>query len=102
MGKTRKYDEERELPSPWEWVIVTLFSLSIVLFGLLVYHIIPDGPRHWDLGQLPDTPGESVFSTETPSRRAVVPRQMPMLPEAQPLNPPKAHRDPLGERETDR
>lgn len=98
MGKTRKYDEERELPSPWEWVIITLFSASIVLFGLMVYHLVDDGPRYWDLGQLPDTPAESVFSTETPDRRAVVPPQLPKWPASQAPNPPKEHNEQLRER----
>ncbi|MBT1071510.1 hypothetical protein [Pelotalea chapellei] len=102
MERQRKYDEERELPSPWEWVIITLFSASIVLFGLLVYHLIQEGPRYWDFGQLPDTPAESIYSTKAPPTRTVVPRQMPVLPGSQPLNPAKPHQEHLRERGTSR
>ena len=90
MADRKKYEEERELPSPWEWVIITLFSASIMGFGLLVYKSVEDGPRHWDFGQLADTPAESIYSTEEPAAPAAKPvRQLPALPEAQPANKPK-------------
>lgn len=93
------YDEERELPSPWEWVIVSIFSLSIVAFGATVYRLVDDGPRHWDVGQMADTPAESVLSTETPPMRVVVPLQVHPLPEARPINgPQKNPREQLRER----
>ena len=99
MEQRKKYDEERELPSPWEWVIVTLFSASIIAFGLLVYYIIPEGPRHWDSASLPtprqnrSTPPNSRNLRKVPSKR-----QLPRLPEAQPENPAKPPREQLKER----
>jgi hypothetical protein len=100
----RKYDEERELHSPWEWVIITLFSASIMGFGLLVYHLVDDGPRYWDLGQLADTPAESIYSTDKPQPNVGIP-QTPPLPGAKrfvPPQPPKPEGAQLGEREQKR
>jgi hypothetical protein len=98
MAEKKKYDEERELPSPWEWVIVTLLSLAIIGYGLLAYRFVLEGPRHWDFGQLPDAPGESIYSTEEPPTALRPGRQIPPLPEAQPPNPPKPHNEQLRER----
>ena len=94
----RKYDEDRELPSPWEWVIITLFSASLIAFGLLVYRIVPDGPRHWDVGQLPDTPAEYIYSTEQPWTSGGPQRQSPRLPEAQTHIPSKPRNEQQRER----
>ena len=99
MADKRKYEEDRELPSPWEWVIIIVFSASIVGFGLLVYYTVEDGPRYWDFGQLPDTPAESIYSTEQPKPAdGKLQRQLPKLPETQPQNPPKPPRQQLKER----
>lgn len=94
----RKYDEDRELPSPWEWVIITFFSAAIVGFGVLVYWIVPDGPRYWDVGQLPDTPAESIYSTEQPWSSVRPQRQLPRLPEAGGELPRKPRNEQLRER----
>jgi hypothetical protein len=87
MKEKKWYDEDQELPSPWEWVIVIVFSASIMAFGWLVYLIIPERPRQWDFGQLPDTPAESVYSTDQPDLARKSPRQIHALPEARPLQP---------------
>jgi hypothetical protein len=87
MEDKHLYDEDQELPSPWEWVIIILFSASIMGFGWLVYLLVPDVPRHWDFGQLPDTPAESIYSTDQPDLTRKSQRQILRLPEAQPVNP---------------
>jgi hypothetical protein len=84
MEQRKRYDEDQELPSPWEWVIIVLFSAAIMGFGWMVYLLIPDAPRQWDFGQLPDTPAEYIYSTHEPDPAKRVPRQIPQLPESQP------------------
>jgi len=84
MEQKRRYDEEKEIPSPWEWVIVILFSAAIMGFGWMVYLLIPDAPRQWDFGQLPDTPAEQIYSTREPDLAQKSPRQIAPLPEARP------------------
>lgn len=84
MAQNRKYDEKQELPSPWEWVILTVFSASIMGFGWLVYLTVQDAPRRWDFGQLPDAPAESFYSTDQPRLERVPRQQIPPLPEALP------------------
>ena len=34
----------------------------------MVYTFVLEGPRKWDFGQLPDTPAESIYSTEKPPK----------------------------------
>jgi hypothetical protein len=97
MEHRRLYEEEQELPHPWEWVIIVLFSAALAGYGLLVYRLVPDTPRTWDFGQLPDTPAESIYSTDLPRPAVKPPRQIPRLPEAQPLNPSRPRNEPLGE-----
>jgi len=92
MEDKHLYDEHQELPSPWEWVILVVFSASIAGFGWLVYSVVPDAPRHWDFGQLPDTPAESIYSTEQPDLSKKPQRQILTLPEAQPLKPVPSER----------
>ncbi|MBJ6726092.1 hypothetical protein [Geomesophilobacter sediminis] len=96
MDEKKWYDEHRELPSPWEWIIVVLFSAAIVGYGLIVFYAVGDGPRHWDVGQLPDTPAESIYSTDEP--RGKVQRQLPRLPESYGPTIEKAPREQLRER----
>ena len=87
MEERPLYDEHQELPSPWEWIIVIALSASLMGFGWLVYLVVPDGPRFWDFGQLPDAPAESIYSTEQPDLSRKPQQQIWRLPEAQP-NPP--------------
>jgi hypothetical protein len=87
MEDNRWYDEEHELPAFWGWLFVITFSAAIMGFGWLVYLLIPDAPRLWDFGQLPDTPAESIYSTEEPGISKRPHRQVGRLPEAQPQTP---------------
>jgi len=98
MEEKHLYDEKQELPSPWEWVILIVFSASIMGFGWLVYLLVPDAPRHWDFGQFPDAPAESIYSTEQPDLARKPQPQIQPLPEAQPLTPgpPKDNRGERG------
>lgn len=93
MSEIKWYEEEHELPPLWGWVLVVMLSASLVGFGWLVYLIVPDGPRHWDFGQLPDTPAESIYSTETPGATARPRRQLFRLPEALPDKPGARQRE---------
>ena len=90
MSETKWYDEEHELSAPWGWLIIILFSAAIMGYGWLAYSIIPDAPRQWDFGQLPDTPAESIYSTEEPKPSLRPQRQLLRLPEAQPEKPGRA------------
>lgn len=99
MVMKKQYDEQRELPSPWEWIIVTALCIFLIVLGLVVYRFVLEGPRHWDFGQLPDAPAESIYSTEQPPKPGgALRRQIPRLPEAQPENPQKPPNEQLRER----
>jgi hypothetical protein len=69
----------------WGWIVVILISALIIGWGLLNFVLVRDPPRTWHFGTLPDTPSQSIYSTEAPP--AVTgnpPQQIPPLPEAQP------------------
>ncbi|WP_243369931.1 hypothetical protein [Geotalea sp. SG265] len=103
MAERKKYDEQRQLPSPWEWVIITMLSLALIAYSLIAYRFVLEGQRYWDFGQLPDTPAESIYSTEEPpAPDGRLQRQIHKLPEAQPENPPKPHNKQLRERSPNR
>ena len=87
MPENKWYVEEHELSAPWGWLIIMAFSAAILGYGWLVYSIIPDAPRRWDFGQLPDTPAESIYSTEEPNASKRPQRQLLRLPEAEPETP---------------
>lgn len=83
MEERPEYDEQLELRSPWEWIILVALTASIMGFGWLAYLLIQDAPRRWDFGQLPDAPAESIYSSEQPANKGR--RQIQALPEAVPL-----------------
>jgi hypothetical protein len=68
----------------WGWVVIVLVSALVVAWGLAAYVLVRDVPRTWHRGSLPDTPGESIYSTAPAPATATAPLQIPPLPEAQP------------------
>lgn len=87
MSEKKWYVEEYEISAFASWVVIILFSAAIAGFGLMVYCLIPDAPRRWNYGQLPDTPAESIYSTEEPAAGRRPARQLPRLPESYPVQP---------------
>lgn len=81
-----KYEENRQIPQALGWGILILVAISLVAWCMLLMMIIPDTPRQWNFGELPDVPAQSVYSTlpppKTPDLKAV-PQNIPPLPEAQ-------------------
>jgi hypothetical protein len=81
------FEEHREIGSFWSWTILILLCLAMLAWGLFNYAAIPDRPRAWDAGVLPDVPGKSIYSTvESGATRAAVPKQMVPLPAWTPTN----------------
>ena len=85
MAERDLYLEYKIVPQFWGWVLLILFALSILGYGMLSHMIIPDAPREWDFGQFPDTPALSVYSTTEPSPGMEYPRVISVLPGARPL-----------------
>uniref|UniRef100_I2Q385 Uncharacterized protein n=1 Tax=Desulfovibrio sp. U5L TaxID=596152 RepID=I2Q385_9BACT len=106
MDKEPEIYEEIALGGPYfGWVVVLGLSAFMIVMGMFLHAMIPDTPRQWDFGVLPDTPGESVYSTLEPEVRElaplendVVPRQLAPLPWAKPQKP----LDPKGYEQTRR
>ena len=79
-------EEHREIGTFWSWTLLILFCLAILVWGFFNYVMIPDAPRHWDMGALRDVPGQSIYSTAEPAPAATaVQKQIAPLPEAKPV-----------------
>lgn len=46
------------------WLFVLGLALAFLVYGLFMYFTVGDkGPPGWDFGDVPDTPGQSIYST---------------------------------------
>ncbi len=46
------------------WILVCSLAVLFLAYGLFMFFMVGDkGPPGWDFGTLPDTPGESIYST---------------------------------------
>jgi hypothetical protein len=79
-----EYEEKREISSGWSWFLVVALAGLIIAWGLFCFVLIKDGPRRWNFGALPDTPGQSIYSSKQAPEEAAPPRQVAPLPEARP------------------
>jgi hypothetical protein len=86
MKERESYIEFKILSPFWGWVLIIFITVSLLAFGMWAHMIIPDRPREWNYGAMPDTPAQSAYSTLLPSR-AKAERVVPALPEAKPLKP---------------
>jgi len=77
-------EEKHEISLGWSWFLVAALSGLIVAWGVFCYVFVKDGPRRWSFGALPDTPSQSIYSSEQAPERASPPRQVAPLPEARP------------------
>ncbi len=97
MDKEQEIYEEYTPTKPLtSWLLILGISAAILALGMFLHNKIPDTPRTWDFGALPDTPGQSAYSTLEPKLRELapleiegVPRMLPPLPWAKPLKPLK-------------
>jgi hypothetical protein len=87
MSESKWFSEEKLIPDLWSWILLILLCAGLMGWGMLVYLIVPDGPRHWDYRKMPDVPGESAYGTRLPSAWRRPSQQMPKLPGARPLKP---------------
>lgn len=71
------------------WLIIIGLAVVTIGWGVFNFLLIPDTERRWDYGQLPDAPGESIYSTQPIPRTAAPISQfdMPAEPEQQSTQP---------------
>lgn len=83
MKLEKKYEEFTLISSFWSWVILIIFSATIMGWGMFVHMMVDrEVPRQWDFGQYPDVPAESEYSTVPAPNNVNVPLQIERLPEA--------------------
>ncbi len=83
MNKQKEYEEFVRISGFWSWVILIAFCALILGWGMYVEMMIPEKPRQWDFGQLPDTPSISDYSTNAPPSDVNIPYQIQRIPDAQ-------------------
>ena len=76
-----KYEEYNIVSPFWGWIMLLALCAALVAFGLFAHSIIPEIDRYWDFGQFPIVPSEHPASSFRPPDYAVVPDQLPPLPE---------------------
>lgn len=76
-----EYEQYRPVRQIWAWLAVFFLSVSTMAWGMIGHLLVREGPRRWDFGSLPDTPGQSVFSTVQPPEGEVVPPQIQLPPD---------------------
>lgn len=81
-GMRKEYEEQTIISSFWSWVILIVFPIMILGWGMFVEMIVEESPSHWDFGVLPDTPSQSVYSTVLPPSDINVPYQIQRIPDA--------------------
>lgn len=80
MSVLLQYEQFKPFSQRLTWFLLILAGCILAGWGVLVYSVIPSGPRYWDFDVYTDTPSESVFSTSVPPSSAVVPPQIELPP----------------------
>jgi hypothetical protein len=78
----KQFEEYRQIPDLWSWIVIALIGLSVVGWGLMNVLLVHDRQREWDYGTLPDVPGQSIYSTGQTGGQATPPPQIAPLPPA--------------------
>ncbi len=68
-------------------MIVLIIVVVMVAWIGGIFLLIPDRPRAWDYGAVPEVPGESRFSTQQPPAGTLPPPQVPSVPTPKPVAP---------------
>jgi hypothetical protein len=79
-----EYEEQHGISSGWSWFLVAALSGLILAWGLFCFLLVKEGPRRWNFDALPDTPSQSIYSSQQTPEEAAPPRQVAPLPEAKP------------------
>jgi hypothetical protein len=72
----QKYEEYRNISQGRLWLIILAFTLCVLAWGMFIHMMVPETPRHWDFGTLPQPPSESKYSTVAPPTNSDVPIQL--------------------------
>ena len=84
------YEEYEHFPQWLGWLLIIALSDAVIGWAMVLHLSIPDLPRRWDFGAVPDVPAESIYSTypsPPPLSEQPPPQQVPPLPEGEPWNP---------------
>jgi hypothetical protein len=78
---THQYEEYKPVGRVWTWLAILLLAVITLSWGMVTHMAVPDVPRYWDFGAVPDAPGESPFSTAPPPRAKAAPPQIELPPD---------------------
>jgi hypothetical protein len=78
---TYQYEEYKPVRQIWTWLAILLMAVVTLGWGMATHMALPDAPRQWDFGQVPDTPGQSIYATHRPPPKEPVPPQIQFPPD---------------------
>jgi hypothetical protein len=76
-----RYEQYKRVQPLWTWLAILLLAVLTLGWAMMTHMAVPDEPRHWDFGVLPDTPGASAYSTSAPPAFAPAPPQVEFPPD---------------------
>ena len=82
-----KYDEYKLMPQLWGWILLLALSASLILWAHWIHSARPSVEWQWDYSSLPQTPAESIYSSESTHPEAELEQQLPVPSESKPLEP---------------
>jgi hypothetical protein len=62
------------------WLVIIGTAVGTVVWGGIICYSVKDSYRHFDVGQINDTPARTTYSTVVPESPAKAPTQLPLLP----------------------
>jgi hypothetical protein len=75
-----QYEEYKPVGPVWTWLAILLLAVITLGWAMMTHMAVPDVPRRWDFGVLPDTPALSPYSTVPPPQAKVAPPQIELPP----------------------
>ncbi|MEN6333598.1 MAG: hypothetical protein ABFE01_05010 [Phycisphaerales bacterium] len=84
---TYQYEAYKPVRQIWTWLVILLMAVITLGWAMVTHMAITDVPRHWDFGEVADTPGKSAYATLRPPPKEPVPPQIELPPDYAAKNP---------------
>ncbi len=76
-----EYEEYKSARPLQGWLIVIITAFLTLSWGMVTHMAVPEVVRHWDFGEVPDAPGQSIYSTAKPPSAPAAAQQIELPPD---------------------